>query len=66
MSGEYRPVLAIVGATGAVGTVMRDIVSTRDDLWGEVRLIASARSARPAAGRPRRGGRRPGAGPGGL
>jgi aspartate-semialdehyde dehydrogenase len=42
---SYRPVLAIVGATGAVGTVMRDIVSTRDDLWGEVRLIASARSA---------------------
>jgi aspartate-semialdehyde dehydrogenase len=41
----YRPVLAIVGATGAVGTVMRDIVSTRDDVWGEVRLIASARSA---------------------
>ena len=37
--------LAIVGATGAVGTVMRDIVSTRDDVWGEVRLIASARSA---------------------
>jgi aspartate-semialdehyde dehydrogenase len=43
--GTYRPVLAIVGATGAVGTVMRDIVSTRDDVWGEVRLIASARSA---------------------
>jgi aspartate-semialdehyde dehydrogenase len=41
----YRPVLAIVGATGAVGTVMRDIVSTRDDVWGEIRLIASARSA---------------------
>jgi aspartate-semialdehyde dehydrogenase len=41
----YRPVLAIVGATGAVGTVMRDIVSERDDVWGEVRLIASARSA---------------------
>ncbi len=40
-----RPVLAIVGATGAVGTVMRDIVSTRPDIWGEVRLIASARSA---------------------
>jgi aspartate-semialdehyde dehydrogenase len=40
-----RPVLAIVGATGAVGTVMRDIVSTRDDVWGEVRLIASSRSA---------------------
>ncbi|MGO9501330.1 MAG: aspartate-semialdehyde dehydrogenase [Streptosporangiaceae bacterium] len=40
-----RPVLAIVGATGAVGTVMRDIVSTRVDVWGEIRLIASARSA---------------------
>jgi aspartate-semialdehyde dehydrogenase len=40
-----RPVLAIVGATGAVGTVMRDIVSERADIWGEVRLIASARSA---------------------
>jgi aspartate-semialdehyde dehydrogenase len=40
-----RPVLAIVGATGAVGTVMRDIVSERADVWGEVRLIASARSA---------------------
>jgi aspartate-semialdehyde dehydrogenase len=44
-AGSRRPVLAIVGATGAVGTVMRDIVSTRDDVWGEVRLIASARSA---------------------
>jgi aspartate-semialdehyde dehydrogenase len=40
-----RPNLAIVGATGAVGTVMRDVISTRPDLWGEVRLIASARSA---------------------
>ncbi len=40
-----RPVLAIVGATGAVGTVMRDIVSERADVGGEVRLVASARSA---------------------
>src|ERR1039458_6546668 len=40
-----KPVLAIVGATGAVGTVMRDVVSTRDDVWGEIRLVASARSA---------------------
>jgi aspartate-semialdehyde dehydrogenase len=40
-----RPVLGIVGATGAVGTVMRDVISTRQDVWGEVRLIASARSA---------------------
>jgi aspartate-semialdehyde dehydrogenase len=42
---KYRPTLAIVGATGAVGTVMRDVVSTRDDVWGDIRLIASARSA---------------------
>ena len=40
-----RPVLAVVGATGAVGTVMLDVLSTRDDIWGEIRLIASARSA---------------------
>jgi aspartate-semialdehyde dehydrogenase len=40
-----RPVLAIVGATGAVGTVMREVVSSRPDIWGEVRLIASPRSA---------------------
>ncbi len=42
---DGRPVLAIVGATGAVGTVMRSIVSERADIWGEIRLIASARSA---------------------
>jgi aspartate-semialdehyde dehydrogenase len=41
----HRPVLAIVGATGAVGTVMRSIVSERADIWAEVRLVASARSA---------------------
>jgi aspartate-semialdehyde dehydrogenase len=40
-----RPVLAIVGATGAVGTVMRSIVSERAEIWAEVRLVASARSA---------------------
>ena len=44
MSGA-KPVLAIVGATGAVGTVMREVVSTRPDIWGEIRLIASAGSA---------------------
>ena len=44
-AGGARPVLAIVGATGAVGTVMRDVVSSRADLWGEIRLIASAKSA---------------------
>ncbi|MFB4276322.1 MULTISPECIES: aspartate-semialdehyde dehydrogenase [unclassified Nonomuraea] len=40
-----RPSLALIGATGAVGTVMRDIVSTREDIWGEIRLVASPRSA---------------------
>ena len=40
-----RPTLAIVGATGAVGTVMRAVVSERADIWGDIRLVASARSA---------------------
>ena len=40
-----RPTLAIVGATGAVGTTMCEVVSTRPDIWGEIRPIASARSA---------------------
>ncbi|HEY3881105.1 MAG TPA: aspartate-semialdehyde dehydrogenase [Trebonia sp.] len=40
-----RPTLAVVGATGAVGTVMLDLLSTRTDVWGEIRLVASARSA---------------------
>ncbi len=39
------PTLAVVGATGAVGTVMLDILSTRKNVWGEIRLVASARSA---------------------
>jgi aspartate-semialdehyde dehydrogenase len=40
-----KPSLAVVGATGAVGTVMLDLLSTRPDVWGEIRLIASKRSA---------------------
>ena len=40
-----RPTLAVIGATGAVGTVMLDILSTREDVWGEIRLVASVRSA---------------------
>ena len=40
-----KPSLAVVGATGAVGTVMLDILSKRPNVWGEIRLIASARSA---------------------
>jgi aspartate-semialdehyde dehydrogenase len=37
--------LALVGATGAVGTVMIDIINNRENIWGEIRLIASKRSA---------------------
>lgn len=40
-----KPSLAVVGATGAVGTVMLEILSERTNVWGEIRLIASARSA---------------------
>ena len=39
------PSLAVVGATGAVGTVMLDILTKRENVYGEIRLIASARSA---------------------
>ncbi|MFF6805763.1 MULTISPECIES: aspartate-semialdehyde dehydrogenase [Streptomyces] len=45
MSATRRPTLAVVGATGAVGTVMLRILSQRADVWGEIRLVASARSA---------------------
>ena len=37
--------LALVGATGAVGSVMIDIINARENIWGEIRLIASPRSA---------------------
>lgn len=37
--------LAIVGATGQVGRVMRDILETRDLPLEKVRFFASARSA---------------------
>lgn len=40
-----KPNLALVGATGAVGTVMIDIINSRPNIWGEIRLIASPRSA---------------------
>ncbi|MEU6523728.1 aspartate-semialdehyde dehydrogenase [Streptomyces sp. NPDC046924] len=45
MGRSGRPALAVVGATGAVGTVMLQILSQRADVWGEIRLIASPRSA---------------------
>jgi aspartate-semialdehyde dehydrogenase len=35
----------VVGATGAVGTVMCDLLSSRKNVWGEIRLVASPRSA---------------------
>jgi aspartate-semialdehyde dehydrogenase len=44
--GTHGPVLALVGATGAVGGVMIDIIDARESVpWGEIRLVASARSA---------------------
>jgi aspartate-semialdehyde dehydrogenase len=39
------PTLAVVGATGAVGTVMCELLSARKNVWGEIRLLASRRSA---------------------
>ena len=57
MSACAKPTLAVVGATGAVGTVMLDILSTGEDVWGEIRLVASARSAGKRARGPGRGGR---------
>lgn len=39
------PTLAVVGVTGAVGTVMCDLLSSRRNVWGEIRVVASARSA---------------------
>jgi len=40
-----QPTLAVVGATGSVGTVMLELLTSRKNVWGEIRLIASARSA---------------------
>ncbi|MFS8479551.1 MAG: aspartate-semialdehyde dehydrogenase [Micromonosporaceae bacterium] len=39
------PNLAVVGATGAVGTVMCELLSSRKNVWGEIRLVSSPRSA---------------------
>ncbi|AYG82005.1 Aspartate-semialdehyde dehydrogenase [Streptomyces hundungensis] len=40
-----RPALTVVGATGGAGAVMLQILTQHADVWGEVRLVASARSA---------------------
>lgn len=39
------PTLAVVGATGVVGGVLCDLLSSRKNHWGEIRLVASPRSA---------------------
>jgi aspartate-semialdehyde dehydrogenase len=39
------PTLAVVGATGSVGTVMLELLTSRRNVWGDIRLIASERSA---------------------
>ncbi|WP_370626304.1 aspartate-semialdehyde dehydrogenase [Austwickia sp. TVS 96-490-7B] len=45
MNETGKPTLAVVGATGAVGSVMLSILSSRQDVWGQIKLVASARSA---------------------
>ncbi|GAA1357852.1 aspartate-semialdehyde dehydrogenase [Streptomyces beijiangensis] len=40
-----KPTLAVVGATGAVGEVLLQMLSQHADVWGEIRLIASPRTA---------------------
>ena len=50
-----RDRLAIVGATGAVGTTMIDIIDARESVpWSEIRLVAS----RPVGGQGAAGARR--------
>ncbi|MFJ8040459.1 aspartate-semialdehyde dehydrogenase [Kitasatospora sp. NPDC096147] len=44
-SAGRRPNLAVIGATGVVGGVLLGLLSVRQDVWGEVRLLASPRSA---------------------
>lgn len=41
----HLPTLAVVGATGVVGNVLCELLSSRKNYWGEIRLIASPRSA---------------------
>jgi aspartate-semialdehyde dehydrogenase len=40
-----QPTVAVVGATGQVGAVMRRLLDERDFPFGEIRFLASARSA---------------------
>lgn len=45
MAARNLPNLAVIGATGAVGTVLCELLSSRKNIWGEIRLVASSRSA---------------------
>lgn len=40
-----KPTLAVVGATGTVGSIVLQILSQHADVWGEIRLLASPRAA---------------------
>ena len=40
-----KPTLAVVGATGVVGSVLLRVLGTRDDIWGEVRVQGESGSA---------------------
>ncbi|PID52825.1 MAG: hypothetical protein CSB46_11775 [Micrococcales bacterium] len=57
-SGRHcRPTLAVVGASGLVGSVTVSLLSVRPFHWGEVRLLGSERSAGRSV--PVRGRRQP-------
>jgi len=40
-SSGPRPTLALVGATGAVGSVTQQVLGMRADIWGEIRAAAA-------------------------
>jgi aspartate-semialdehyde dehydrogenase len=44
-AGAHRLTVAVVGATGAVGEVLLDVLAEREFPLGELRLLASGRSA---------------------
>ncbi|RDG36457.1 aspartate-semialdehyde dehydrogenase [Streptomyces corynorhini] len=41
---DGKPTLAVVGATGDVGSVMLQILSQHADVWGEIRLVDAPRA----------------------
>ncbi|MQA27611.1 MAG: aspartate-semialdehyde dehydrogenase [Micromonosporaceae bacterium] len=45
MTEKKLPSLAVAGATGAVGTVMCELLSSRENKFGDITLLASNRSA---------------------